>query len=520
MESLQMIIDLETTQVVGEINCDVAIVGAGAVGIAMAAELAGSGLDVILLEAGGTGLESSSQELYNAARSVGHPLPGLHEGRFRLLGGTTNFWGGQLVRFDPIVFEERSWLPYSGWPFGRDELDPFYERLFDLLQLRCIREDDAVWRRLNMTAPDLGEHLDLFFTRWLPNPNFAQLFRGKIEGDQLRVFVHANVTAIDPAETAEAPVRLQLQALNGTQGKVRARFVVLSCGTIEIARLLQFPLASGASAPWGDGPWLGRGFVDHVDCFAGKVKPINPKAFHDLFDNAYFDGYKYNPKVKLSDAAQRRDRLLGISAQFAFHSDISEHLANLKLFLRALTSRRMPRDFWKLPTQLWALWRVALPLAARYLRSSRAFNPADRGIELRLTGEQFPCRDSSIRLGEDRDRLGQLDGRELETLAQFAERLDEAFRTCGIASIEIDPLLRARDPAFLDRVDDGFHQMGGARIGRTKADGVVDPNLAVHGTHGLYVAGAAVFPSTGFPNPTLTAMALGLRLADHLRKAA
>lgn len=522
-----MIIDLETASGLEEIVCDVAIVGAGAVGITMAAELATSGLDIVLLEAGGSSFEASSQGLYNAARSIGHPLPGLYEGRFRLLGGTTNFWGGQLVPFGLTVFEERSWLPYSGWPMEKSELAPFYERVLDLLRLNWIREDEAVWRRLNAEEPDLGEDLDVFFTRWIPNPNFAKLFQRTIEGDQLRVYVHANVTAIDPAKFVGAPVGLDVQTLQGHRRRVTARSAVLSCGTIEIVRLLQFPQATGASAPWSDGPWLGRGFVDHVDCFCGKVNIIDKEKFHDIFDNVYFDGYKYNPKVRLSNLSQRRDRLLDISAQFSFNSDMSEHLSNLKLFIRALSSGRWPRQYWKLPAQLWALWKVALPLALRYLRSSRAFNPTDRGVELRLTGEQFPCKESSIRLGEDLDRLGRpvaevdwrLDGRELETFAQFAEKLDRGFRARGIASIDIDPLLQARDLRFLDKIDDGFHQMGGARIGRSKVEGVVDQDLAVHGTSGLYVAGAAVFPATGFPNPTMTAMALGLRLADHLRKS-
>ena len=47
-------------------------------------------------------------------------------------------------------------------------------------------------------------------------------------------------------------------------------------------------------------------------------------------------------------------------------------------------------------------------------------------------------------------------------------------------------------------------------------EGVVDHNLRVFGSENLYVAGAAVYPSTGFGNPTYTAMALGLRLCDHL----
>ena len=48
------------------------------------------------------------------------------------------------------------------------------------------------------------------------------------------------------------------------------------------------------------------------------------------------------------------------------------------------------------------------------------------------------------------------------------------------------------------------------------ADGVVDLQLKVFGTDNLYVLGAATFPSGSFANPTLTALELSVRLADHL----
>jgi choline dehydrogenase-like flavoprotein len=50
--------------------------------------------------------------------------------------------------------------------------------------------------------------------------------------------------------------------------------------------------------------------------------------------------------------------------------------------------------------------------------------------------------------------------------------------------------------------------------------GVVDPNLKVHGTGNLYVAGSSVFPTSGIANPTLTILALVMRLADHLKMRA
>jgi choline dehydrogenase-like flavoprotein len=40
----------------------------------------------------------------------------------------------------------------------------------------------------------------------------------------------------------------------------------------------------------------------------------------------------------------------------------------------------------------------------------------------------------------------------------------------------------------------------------------------VNGVENLYIAGASVFPTSGFANPTLTVVALALRLADHIKE--
>jgi choline dehydrogenase-like flavoprotein len=87
----------------------------------------------------------------------------------------------------------------------------------------------------------------------------------------------------------------------------------------------------------------------------------------------------------------------------------------------------------------------------------------------------------------------------------------------GLADVELDERVLRRDPAFMASFDDANHHMGMARMSVDASSGVVDADLRVHGSRNLYVAGAAVYPSTGFPNPTFTAMALGLRLSAALR---
>jgi choline dehydrogenase-like flavoprotein len=90
--------------------------------------------------------------------------------------------------------------------------------------------------------------------------------------------------------------------------------------------------------------------------------------------------------------------------------------------------------------------------------------------------------------------------------------LDCHLRRQGIGRLD------ATGEDFSDRLyRDASHHIGTARMSRDPRDGVVDEQCAVHGVGNLFVAGSAVFPTSGHANPTLTIVALAIRLAGHLR---
>ena len=120
-----MLTDFRQHPQAAETPAEICLIGAGAGGVTLARRLMRAGRDVILLESGGTDFEAATQELYRGA-NLGLPYYPLDEARLRFFGGTVSIWDGRAALFDPIDFERRAWVPHSGWPFGRAELDPWY----------------------------------------------------------------------------------------------------------------------------------------------------------------------------------------------------------------------------------------------------------------------------------------------------------------------------------------------------------------------------------------------------------
>jgi choline dehydrogenase-like flavoprotein len=142
--------------------------------------------------------------------------------------------------------------------------------------------------------------------------------------------------------------------------------------------------------------------------------------------------------------------------------------------------------------------------------------------------EQAPNPDSRVTLDRERDALGmprvRLDWRltnlDRRSFGVFYDVLGRELGRSGAGRVQMRDWVRADGPSWPATLSGGWHHMGTTRMHADPKQGVVDANCRVHGLRNLYVAGAAVYPTAGAVNPTLTLVALSLRLSDHLKARA
>jgi choline dehydrogenase-like flavoprotein len=516
-----MLIDARTIPAGTVVETDVCIVGAGAAGITMAREFRSSSFRVTLLESGGMEFEQDTQDLYQG-QSIGLPFD-MQASRLRFFGGTTNHWGGYCLPFDAIDFEPRDDFPYHGWPFPKSHLDPWYARAQQVCRLGRYDYQRTNWGlpASKIPPPFSGP---IFETKLLQeNPvRFGPSYAPELTRDpRVTVYLQANACHLDGGETDAEIKELSVKSLTGTDFTVRARIYVLATGGIENARLL---LASGRSGGPGIGnghDLVGRFFMVHLAYGGGTIVPSDPHGDFDFMTNGPYspDTYRIDPIIGLSDQSMHARHLpnfiMGWDFQFApvvravealrrliggegpggsVLTDLSKVIGNLD----GVTGFAVRK----------ALFGEGIPIEAMHLWCA---------------SEQQPNPQSRILLGSKRDRLGIP-----EVVVDWrlvAEDQSKAADTNLLLGAEIGRAgfgrMRSafgKDDAWPQDFVGNDHHMGTTRMHRDPALGVVDENCRTHSVANLYVAGSSVFPTGGANNPTLTIVALALRLADHLKK--
>ena len=423
-----MILDFAYAGTPAELDADLCIVGAGAVGIAIALEFVGTRLRVVVLESGGERPEPDTQRLYDS-RLLGLGPSTVHEGRARVFGGTTTMWAGQALPLDRIDFSARPWVLHSGWPISLAQLEPYYRRAERLLGVPPVSYSERSWPQ-GLPMPRSSEELLRRFSTFSPAPNFAASHSAALRrAGNVTVLLHANAVALCLRDDGATVQAIEIASLPGRSGRVRARRYVICCGGIETPRLLLASRSPGNDGIGNDRGLVGRFFQEH-----GHVKvpvvPANRRALARLFHSKRIDGIRYFAKLAASPALQRRERTLNVGANICYDAD-----ANLAV--RAikdgdwLAATRHPRQL-----SAAAYRRIVLREKA-----TEGFGP----VYFCVQTETAPRRESRVTLDRRTDALGmpravvdwRLGSEELRTAERFAGRLDALLRTCCLGHLDL-----------------------------------------------------------------------------------
>jgi GMC oxidoreductase/FAD dependent oxidoreductase len=497
----------------------VAIIGAGVVGVFCAVQLERRGLRVALIEGGDVTPDTLSNARYTEIAGRAHST--VDSGRAMGLGGTGLLWGGQLSEFSAAdVAGDKGF-----WPISHAELRALYDRVYATLGLPP-RMDNATARALFGGDEGIVDDVERIFSYWLPNPNLVGVFREIISrSPALAVFTRCKAVGLSFDENGRA-CRVRVRTPSGPAA-IAADRVVIAGGVVESAR---FALAARReeNCPWRDNARIGVAFQDHIGGELGALIVKNERLFRDRFETGFSQKTKYMPKLRFVGAGERPGSTLSVCAFPSFRSNISEHIANIKLLMKAVRSGSTYTKWRELPASVMKIGVAFFPLIQRYVRERRVLAMMDQGVDLAFQCEQIPRPDSRITLADRPDASDGLppvvvDWRtgsdEPAFLRASASRFAYYFDHTSCAELRINPALFDDAPAFFSHMRDTSHPGGGLCMSRDPASGATDPDGRIWGSPNVYAAGGSALATSGEANITLTALALALRLTDRLAAA-
>jgi choline dehydrogenase-like flavoprotein len=518
---------------------EVIVVGAGPAGIVQALELRRRGIAVTMLAGGGDGFDAGFQAMAEAEIADPRRHAPMGMAVRRVLGGTSSLWGGRCVAFDEGDFAR-------DWPIGAAEISPWYDRA-----IRYLDAGEPVF-----SAPLAARNPECRFDeleRWSEGRDLRRIHAAALEGDPgLQAWLGAVCTGLDIDPESGKVTGVAVATPSGERAVLKARAIVLACGGLETTRLLLTAQAAHPRMFGGKDGALGRYYMGHLEGRIAEIAFDRPGADRDFDFFIDASGRYVRRRITIPAGTRQQHGLLNLAA-WPDNPELGEpghksailSLAYLSLaapglgaLLAAAGIRRKHLDggVTQIGRHLSNIVRgspEAVREATRYLYRRYAARPhlpgffipnAAHRYALFYHAEQAPNRDSIVRLVGPRDALGmprlRIDLRygevDARSVVDSHAIIDRGLRRSGLGRLNYTVPESDRLARVMDQATDGYHQIGTARMADRPRDGIVDRDCRVHGSPNLFVAGSAVFPSSGQANPTLLLAALSARLAAHL----
>jgi len=375
---------------------------------------------------------------------------------------------------------------------------------------------------------------------WRVSPNataFSGNFRDDLENSEnVTVFLNATATALHADPSGKTVKSATIKEPDGKTATVRARYFIVAAGALESARLL---LASQDVMPDGlgnDHDIVGRFFMMHPHVDLGKAVGLDDQ-MSSYFTDYMQGGAELIPGFRPSVDSQRDNRILNgaitlepvvdnISGYYSIKR-ISKDLTRSYRSLRyGVGSPELSDEFgdWVLraltdiDSTVGGLWKNATDATYEGEYASGIAN-------IYVQAEQAPNPDSRITLSDEADILGvpmlNQDCRVLpidkRTLVMLGELFGRELGLLNAGRVQLAEWLLDDSVTWDRQMWGGCHHLGTTRMSESATDGVVDANCKLHNIDNTYVASSSVFTTGGYANPTISIVALALRLAEHIQ---
>lgn len=503
------------------IQGDICIIGAGSSGISVALEYINTSYKVILLEGGGFEYDDKVQNLYKG-KTTGQKYYPLKSSRLHYFGGASQHWGGMCSPLDEIDFKKRDWIEHSGWPISKKDLDPYYKRAQKNLDLGPNEYNLEYWKNKNPSYVAFPLNKDVIWNKmwqFSAPTRFGTKYKNTIiDAENIHLYTYANVVDISANKKITSINEVIIKNHAGKTHKVKAKHFVLACGAIQNARLL---LASNSQSKNGLGnskDLVGRYFMEHPEINSAELWLKNPQSM-----SLYLMSNKVPnpPRAELAIREKRQNELKILNGTVSF--------------LPLAQARRLKSNM--------ETWQDENPIINKKNRSgeSKSFmekvqnkfkaykeeqvKGISNAFQLYIRLEQNPNPNSRVTLDNEKDALGvpranlhwELTSLEKYSIRKIFEVLGEQFGLADIGRVKLSEFLRNTNDLKNPNFNGGWHHIGTTRMSISPDHGVVDSNCKVHDINNLFIAGSSCFPTSGAANPTLTIVALSIRISDHIK---
>jgi choline dehydrogenase-like flavoprotein len=527
-----MLIDTRDLKSPELFECDICIVGAGVVGSVIVAELINSGLSLLILESGGEYYDHTVQELYEA-ESIPAGFDNPLYSRLRMLGGSSNHWENSMERFDPIDFEKREWVGNSGWPITYDDIEPYYAKAGLYCKVGAEDFDSDTWQKIQPFTDILSESEDIetSFTKAPLRPTrFYQAHLEPIsQRHNLKLITNATLTDIEFDPENQIVISSTFASNAEYSHKVKATTFIFCMGGLENTRMLltfnekyQHQLGNKSGA-------LGHYFMEHPTIRGLHFYPFSNKRVPSIYTEGFQkEGIHLSARLKFNDTTLKKHGINNLRFSMApkTNLNLSHGVASSNIIKDSISDGEVPENFGShLVSVLGDLDMVADAFSRKMFEYSLS-EESDEFGGYQIIGmiDQSPEWGNKVMLGSERDRFGtkrikvewkvsqndrESAWRSLETLAK-----DETLNRIGRFR-----LLKERESRIWNsQLGFGHHHTGTTKMGVSEKNAVTDSDCKVFGTKNLYIGGSSVFPTGGHVPPTLTIVALSIRLARLLHK--